>query len=189
MKFNRTLLLLFLVLAISFSSCKKKEENPQDDNESELITTVKLKFTEGGVARTFTFRDLDGAGGNTPVIDGINLNNGRTYTMEIELLDESNPAKVVDITDEIEEEADEHQFFFTGSAVANLLTITYDDKDKSNRPLGLKNRVVTRSTGTGQLTVTLRHRPNKGASGVANGQIANAGGETDIEVTFNVTIQ
>lgn len=189
MKLNRTLLLLFLVLAIGFSSCKKKEEDPKSDNESELITTVKLKFTEGGTARTFTFRDLDGAGGNAPVIDNIILNNGRTYTMEIEVLDESNPAKAVDITKEIAEEADEHQFFFTGSAVANLLTITYDDRDRNNRPVGLKNRIATRSTGTGQLTVTLRHELNKAASGVANGQIANAGGETDIEVTFNVTVQ
>ncbi|GAB4113648.1 MAG: hypothetical protein OHK0057_16110 [Thermoflexibacter sp.] len=189
MKLNRTLLLLFLVLTIGLSSCKKKEEDPSGGNESELITTVKLKFTEGGTVRTFTFRDLDGAGGNAPVVDNIILNNGRTYTMEIELLDESNPAKVVDITEEIAGEADAHQFFFTGSALANLLTITYDDKDKNNRPLGLKNRVVTRSTGTGQLTVILRHELNKAASGVANGQIANAGGETDIEVTFNVTVQ
>jgi len=189
MKLNRTLLLLLLTLIIGFSSCKKKEEDPKDDNESELITTVKLKFTEGGTVRTFTFRDLDGAGGRAPVIDNIVLNNGRTYTMEIELLDESNPAKVEDITKQIKEEADEHQFFFTGSAVANLLTITYDDRDKDNRPIGLKNRVVTRAVGTGQLTVILRHKLNKAASGVANGQIANAGGETDIEVTFNVTVQ
>ena len=43
--------------------------------------------------------------------------------------------------------------------------------------------------GSGTITVTLRHEPNKDAAGVSSGDIANAGGETDIEVTFNVEIQ
>ncbi len=189
MKLNRTLILLFLVFSISFLSCKKNEENPEDSNESELITTVRLKFTEGANTRTFTFRDLDGAGGMAPVIDNISLANGRTYTLDIEVLDESDPRDVEDITKEVLEEGDEHQFFFTGSALTNLLTITYNDRDKNNRPIGLKNNATVRATGNGQMTVTLRHEPNKTATGVANGQIANAGGETDIEVTFNVTAQ
>ncbi|HBK71516.1 MAG TPA: type 1 periplasmic binding fold superfamily protein, partial [Flavobacteriaceae bacterium] len=35
----------------------------------------------------------------------------------------------------------------------------------------------------------LRHEPNKSASGVSDGDITNAGGETDIEVIFNITVQ
>ena len=37
--------------------------------------------------------------------------------------------------------------------------------------------------------MTLRHEPAKDASGVAAGDITNAGGETDIEVTFDVTVE
>lgn len=188
-KLNRFLLLMTLSLLIAFTGCKKKEEDPQAANEAELITTVRMKFTEGGNTRTFTFRDLDGAGGNAPVIDNIALVNGRTYTLDIEILNESNPAKIEDKTAEILAEGAEHQFFFTGTAATNLLTFSYSDRDKDSRPIGLKNSVIARSTGNGQLTVTLRHKPNKTATGVANGQLTNAGGETDVEVNFNVTVQ
>lgn len=189
MKTNFFSLFIILSVALSIFSCKKKEESPVADNESELITTIRLRFSEGGTVRTFTFRDLDGAGGNAPVVDNINLANGKTYTLELEVLDESNPNKIGNITEEIFEEGDEHQFFFTGTAATNLLTFTYSDKDVKNLPIGLKNSVVTKATGNGQLLVTLRHKPNKAGVNVSNGQIANAGGETDVEVTFNVSVQ
>ena len=38
--------------------------------------------------------------------------------------------------------------------------------------------------GHGQFTVTLRHEPDKSAQGVSAGDITNAGGETDIEVSL-----
>lgn len=189
MKTNIFSLIILLSIVLTIFSCKKKEESPVEDNETELITTVRLRFSEGGTVRTFTFRDLDGAGGNAPVIDNISLVNGRTYTLELEVLDESNPSKISNITEEIFEEGDEHQFFFTGVAASNLLTFAYSDKDKNNRPIGLKNSVIARATGNGQLLVTLRHKPNKAGANVGSGQIANAGGETDVEVTFNVSVQ
>lgn len=189
MRTNCNLFLLVLALVIGFTSCKKKEEDPKASNESELITTVKLKFTEGGISRNFSFRDLDGAGGTAPVIDNISLVNGKTYALEIEVLDESNPSKINNKTSEILEEGDEHQFFFTGTAASNLLTFAYSDRDKNSRPIGLKSTVTVKAVGNGQLTLTLRHKPNKTAANVASGQIANAGGETDIEVNFNVLVQ
>jgi hypothetical protein len=39
------------------------------------------------------------------------------------------------------------------------------------------------------LKITLRHEPNKKASGVVGGSITNAGGETDIEVSFDVEVK
>jgi hypothetical protein len=39
------------------------------------------------------------------------------------------------------------------------------------------------------VVVTLRHEPDKGAAGVSGGDITNAGGDTDIEVTFPVVIE
>ncbi|TAH18683.1 MAG: type 1 periplasmic binding fold superfamily protein [Cytophagales bacterium] len=183
-----SMLVAMSMVAVLFS-CSKKEESPADGNESELITTVRLRFSEGGTSQTFTYRDLDGAGGNAPVIDAIRLANGKNYSLELEVLDESNPSKIGNITEEIFEEGYEHQFFFTGTAAANLLSLSYADKDKNNNPIGLKNSVMTKATGNGILTVILRHKPNKAGAGVANGQVANAGGETDIEVNFNVTVQ
>jgi hypothetical protein len=65
----------------------------------------------------------------------------------------------------------------------------YDDMDGSGNPIGVANTYLTGDAGSGTFTVTLRHEPNKTAAGVADGDITNAGGETDIEVEFPVTIQ
>ncbi|MEZ7887763.1 MAG: type 1 periplasmic binding fold superfamily protein, partial [Flavobacteriales bacterium] len=61
--------------------------------------------------------------------------------------------------------------------------------DEEGNPIGLSTVLTTGEMGSGTITVTLRHEPNKDAAGVSSGDIANAGGETDIEVTFNVEIQ
>jgi hypothetical protein len=48
--------------------------------------------------------------------------------------------------------------------------------------------LTTGNVGTGNLTVTLRHLPNKSALGVSTGDITNAGGATDAYVSFPVTV-
>ena len=90
------------------------------------------------------------------------------------------------ITLEVEEEGDEHQFFYTFSN--SIATVAYTDQDKNGRPIGITFNVTTTSAGIGNLTVTLRHEPNKTAAGVAAGNITNAGGETDVEVDFSLTV-
>ena len=69
------------------------------------------------------------------------------------------------------------------------VNIAYNDLDEEGKPIGLSTVLTTGEMGSGTITVTLRHEPNKDAAGVSSGDIANAGGETDIEVTFNVEIQ
>ena len=56
--------ILFLTSMVLLAGCKKDEEEP-DDNE--LITNVKLKFTESGTTTvtTFEWKDSDGDGGCT----------------------------------------------------------------------------------------------------------------------------
>ncbi len=61
--------------------------------------------------------------------------------------------------------------------------------DVNGNPIGISTIVTTNGASTGTITVTLRHEPNKDASGVSTGDITNAGGETDIEVIFNVEVQ
>jgi hypothetical protein len=65
------------------------------------------------------------------------------------------------------------------------LTITKTDVDSGNNPLGLSTTVDTGSAGTGSLTIVLKHEPKK----PNNGTVADAGGQTDVEVTFDVTVQ
>ncbi|MBK9257299.1 MAG: type 1 periplasmic binding fold superfamily protein [Saprospiraceae bacterium] len=175
-------------MMVFLTSCDK---DPDPVNEEELITTLEYTLTPraGGDVVKLTFRDLDGDGGNPPVITSGTLKSGKVYDGTLSLLNESE-SPVEDITEEIEEEDAEHQFFFeVSTSIASNLVIVYNDKDADNNPVGLKTVVTTTGTGSGTLKITLRHEPNKSASGVAAGNIANAGGETDIEVSFNVRVE
>ena len=180
---------LSIFMLTLFTSCDK---DPEVSNEEELITTVTYTLTPvtTGEKVTLTFKDIDGDGGNAPVITYTGeLKTGTTYNGALSLLNEAeNPAE--NITEEIEEEDEDHQFFFIpNSALAGKLTIQYDDKDGKNNPIGLKTKAIVSGSGNGKLKIILRHLPNKGGVGVGFGDIINAGGETDIEVEFDVTIQ
>jgi len=184
MKHHFKLLFLF-ALSFAFVSCSDDDAPPP--NEEELITTLNATLTPmgGGTAVTFSFQDLDGDGGNAPIITVGDLAASTTYNVSLELLNESEtPAE--DITLEIDEEDLEHQFFFDVSG-ANL-TVAYTDMDPSGNPVGLTSDWTTGAASAGTITITLRHEPAKDATGVSGGDITNAGGETDIEVTFDVNI-
>ena len=112
-----------------------------------------------------------------------------------------------DVTPDILELAEEHQIFFTGSAVDGpatgpnpdaILTHSYTDSDANGLPLGLENTIVTRNTGTGELTVTLRHLPPENgeptktdgmAQDVATAGFSNIPGDIDIQVTFPIEVE
>ena len=181
-----------LSFILSFSalllSCKKNHDeapSPQDQNETELITTVSLIIKENGaLVNTFTFNDPDGAGGVNPTVDQITLDANKTYTCTLLLLDETkNPIDTTSL--EIEEEKDVHQFFFHPSAGLDM-AFAYEDYDDHHVPVGLQSTIHTGAAGTGTLRIVLNHQPGvKPTSG--NGD--EALGETDMEVSFDVTIQ
>lgn len=164
------------------------EKDPVIPNPEELITTLTYTLTPsgGGPVAQFSFRDADGDGGLPPEIEVDTLSAGITYNGELRLLNES-VSPVLDITDEIENEKDEHQFFYTINGLH--ATIEYQDLDNDGYPVGLSTSLFTAGPGQGNIVITLRHLPDKTASGVSDGLLLNAGGETDIEVTFPVVIQ
>ena len=182
---NFKIVALALTAILSLSSCSKDDGNPIV-NEEEVITTVTTTLVNGNQTVVLTSTDSDGNGSSDPVISvSGSLRPNVTYTGTVHFLNElKNPAE--DITSEVVEEADDHQVFFsTQSAIG---TITYKDTDANGKPIGLAFELQTGNVGTGNLTVTLKHLPNKSASGVADGDITNAGGATDAEVTYPVTI-
>jgi hypothetical protein len=184
MKYLRfsTLLALSAATVLSVSSCKKEAAEPEDENE--LITTIRLKFTDGTNVQTFEWKDLDGDGGAAPVIQNVALKTNKTYKLEVTLLDESkNPAK--DITKEVEEEKDEHLLVFT-PVPASLLTYTYGDKDSKNLAVGLTGSLKTTTAGSGTLRVVLRHQPPVGGVAQKNGTATP--GSSDVDVVFNVAV-
>ncbi len=181
-----TMLSMALVI---LSSCKEEKNTPPPVNEEELITTVVLTFSpqSGGDVVEFRFTDLDGSGGNPPVISNGVLTDSSTYDVTVMLLNEAeSPAE--DLTAEVLAEAEEHQVFYL-IEVGLEMDYIYQDTDADGNPIGLMTEFYTGASGSGNLQVVLRHQPDKSAQGVNVGDITNAGGETDVEVTFEVTIQ
>ena len=177
--------IIFFGLLI-FISCNKKMEI--NNGGEELITTLiyTLVPLDGGDSVVLSFQDTDGEGGNEPVIITETLSPNVLYSGTISLLNESmEPAENIGL--EVAAENEEHQMFYQTDGVD--LTIEYADIDANGNPLGLSTMLNTGDAGIGNLTITLRHEPEKTANGVADGDITNADGETDIEVTFQITIQ
>lgn len=192
---QRTLSFLSLaciVVTLFLSGCDKSD--PEPVNENELITTLTLRFEKvgqdgqslGEEPVEFSWRDSDGPGPGAPVVDEVILDAGASYEMTLTLLDESK-SPAVNITDEIREEDEEHQFFFSVTGI--VAAVTYDDTDGNGKPIGLENLFASGAVGQGILAIILRHEPAKNAAGVEQGNPANAGGETDLDVAFPLTFQ
>ncbi|MCB0443051.1 MAG: type 1 periplasmic binding fold superfamily protein [Flavobacterium sp.] len=182
---NLKMMALALTTIFILNSCSN-DDSPVV--EEELITTLTATFVGGGQTITLTSRDADGDGPNDPVITvSGNFAPSTTYTGSVQFLNElENPAE--NITEEIEEKDLEHQIFYQ---ISNSLgSFTYADFDSDGNPLGLAFTFTTGANpGTGSLTIILRHLLNKNATGVAEGDISNAGGSTDVEASFPVVIE
>ena len=190
MKFLKTntiiLIALLFISSFALSSCEDDHDDDHDHgSEEELITTVTYTLTSGSDVVTLAFQDLDGEGGAagtfTPT-NGVVLKANTTYTGVIKLENETeSPAE--DITLEVKAEADEHEFFY--STNLSGVTVEKTDTDGNGNPIGITSSLSTGSAGSGTMTVVLKHEPTK----PNNGTSANAGGSTDVEVTFSISVQ
>ena len=88
------------------------------------------------------------------------------------------------VAEEVIDEAEEHQVFYVPSSGLNA-TFTYEDFDGNGNPLGTLFTLEAGAASSGNLNVVLRHEPQK----PNNGTLGDAGGETDVSVTFNVNIK
>lgn len=181
----KTINFLSLLLVCSiFFACS--DDDVAAINEEELITTVELTLINTNDMMNvvvYRFADNDGDGPNAPVLSSTgNLMSNSSYTGSVQFLNESiSPSE--DITAEVIEEADEHEVFYI-SSIADM-AIVKDDVDNNNNPLGIMTSVQTGAVSTGTLTVVLRHEPMK----PNDGTLLSAGGETDVEVVFDLAIQ
>ena len=177
------LLSILFIASILFTSCDN--DDPEPVNEEEVITTMTATLTpvSGGGTIVLKTKDLDGDGPDAPVVTvSGSLAANTTYNGVMEVLNETeSPAE--DITEEVKDEADEHEFFYTSDVSG--LSITKTDTDGNGNPLGVETSLTTGSAGSGTLTVILKHEPTKPNSGSS----ASAGGSTDVEVSFNITVQ
>ncbi|OAV45370.1 hypothetical protein [Lewinella sp. 4G2] len=181
-----TLLSLGLFACLSFTGCE--DDDPEIENEEELITDVILTLTPtSGTAPAvvLSFQDRDGDGGLDPVRNQVNdFQENTTYSGTLQLTAVEADGGVEDIAAEVLEEDDEHQVFYVVTNGLNL-TPAYADMDDAGEPLGLLTTFQTGASSSGELTVTLIHEPNKGADNTISNPAA-VGGSTDVEVTFDI---
>ena len=178
---------LACVILFTFTNCD--DDDPIPVNEEEVITTVIVTLTPAaGPVVTLQSQDLDGDGPNPPVVTVSGpLTASTTYQGTVEFLNETEtPAE--DVTEEIEEEDEDHQVFYQVTGGIQL-DINYLDEDADGNPLGLEFELISSAAGNGNLVVTLRHLPDKNAAGVSDVDITNAGGETDIAQSFAIEVQ
>lgn len=185
----KNLIVCAIVIAASVVGCKKDTEAVPDPetplNETEVMTTFKLTFVDSANALnvvTATFRDPDGDGGKAAdLYDSIKLAPNKTYFASVVILDETkSPADT--ISNEIEEEANDHLFFYTLMGVNATVTILdYDNNMPIPLPLGLKTKWKTAAESVGSAKIVLRHQPS-----IKDGTYTP--GETDIEIPFYTII-
>ncbi|MEM1324427.1 MAG: T9SS type A sorting domain-containing protein [Bacteroidota bacterium] len=172
---------------------------PPCENEEEVITDVTLTFTsaDGSDVVTAVARDPDGEGPqDLQILDEINLTESTEYTLTVELL---NAIEGEDITEEIQDEDDEHQFFFAftdeifrspagdGNADNREDPINYNDFDENGLPVGLSTGWETEcgeETTNGTFRIVLKHQP-----GVKDENSTINDGGTDIDLTFVITVE
>lgn len=199
--FRTLVILLALASPLLFSSCSD-DDDPKKEDTPELITKVTLTFTptDGGDAIVVSATDPDGEGVNSIAADGpVSLSADKSYTLTLQLLNElvKEGEEGYDITAEVEEESDEHMFFFSwtndvfsdpagnGNVDNRNDVINYNDKDANNLPVGLSTD-WTSATGTpsGNFRVLLKHQPK-----LKNATSTSSTGETDLDVTFTLNVQ
>ena len=167
---------------------------PPCENEEEIITDVVLTFTseDSSSVVVATAQDPDGEGALDLEVGGsIGLLPNTTYTLSIEL---SNEIEGEDITEEIEEEDDEHMFFFAwteglfaspagdGNVDSRADTVNYLDEDDNGLPVGLSTSWTTGdSVPSGTFQVVLKHQPD-----IKSDTSTVEDGGTDIDLTWNV---
>ncbi|WP_397446826.1 hypothetical protein [Polaribacter sp. R77954] len=164
------------------------EVHEEEHEHEEEITKVEYTLTNTNDATdivTFTFTDEDGEGGadGTTVVSG-SLTANASYSGVFKLI---NLEEDEDISAEIiENEADEHEVFY----ITNVADLTFEttDVDGNSNPLGFTTNVTTGGAGNGSLTIAVIHEGKKPNDGTVTDALSGAG-TTDIELTFNVTVE
>jgi hypothetical protein len=201
--FKNLQLLAILFSVITIIGCSNNDDAaPEEENEVEVFTDVTLIFTNtadiSDVIRA-SAQDPDGTGiQELQILNAITLAADTEYTLTYEILNALDPADVENIGDEIFEEDNEHQFFysFTEGAFTNPTgngnidtaadPINYNDQDENGNPVGLSTTWITASTASSgkSFTVRLQHQPD-----VKTATSGSNDGDTDFALTFALNIQ
>jgi hypothetical protein len=198
---KNTVSFLAITALIFITSCKKEDDKkdvtiPPIINPEEQITTVILKgYDENNpndISRQFAIKweDMDGTGGNAPIIDSLVLDTGTQYRVQVLLLDKTKTPWDT-ISNEVEKEKNVHQFFYTPSVSVNgkmeVEVLDFDD-NIPKLPVGLAFLMNIAAEPTfaiplvGKLGVVLSHY-----DGIP--KTITPSPESDIDIVFPVKLK
>ncbi len=202
--FSYVHILLITVSFVLLTGCGAEEPTPEDTPE--LITEVTLKFspTDGSEPVIVTAVDPDGEGVKDIQVNGtITLFHNKTYVLTIGLINglALPDSEAYQIDTEVEEEGDEHIFFFgwTNNVFADPSgngnidnrndPVNYtggeNSKDENGLPLGLTTTwTASKNTAEGSFRILLKHQP-----GLKSETSGATDGETDLDLTFGINVQ
>lgn len=183
---TRYRILGMLLMAVLFIASCKKEKDDEESNENEIITTARLVFTDrsSGATHNFLWQDLDGDGGNDPVVQDITLRPAAVYDVSLTLLNETrNPPE--DITEEVQAESDVHRFYYEIAGEPGL-TIDDLDQDSEGITLGLNSVWTTAGPGSAMVRLVLRHYPAGGKD--ETDPVTSSKSSTDMDISFTVQV-
>jgi len=191
-------LMFFLVIGLMVS-CGDDDPVEMENEDEEIISRITLTFTpdNGEDAIVALWFDADGEGSGAPMIDEIELEEGVSYSLSLELTNTLGSTDD-DITSEIQEEAEEHMFFYSftdgifsdptgnGNVDNRSDAINYGDQDANGLPLGLLTNWTAgaHTDAPGEFNIILKHQPD--GLKTANSDVTVGG--TDVNVTFPLMI-
>lgn len=176
---------------------------PGPEPDTEVISRVVLSFapTGGGAPIEAAFDDPDGDGGVSGAAEPIELRAGTEYTLRVRFINGLS-GSAVDLTDEVEAEAEDH-FVFLAITPGALATHAYADRESDygddavgeDLPVGLVHTLQTGGAGSGELRVMLRHLPALNGAAQKSAELpadfaagAPLPGEVDVDVTFELGV-
>lgn len=176
--FNYTKYTLLFFALFSFVQCSD-DETPELINEEEEINRIVIDITSENGSNTYTWNEGDSN-------FAMQLNSGINYTVAVSFYNASDPNDVEAINPEVIEEADEHHVFFeNSSSILTINSASSDQQDSSGNPLGLKTTWTAERAGSATIRLFLIHEPNTKSGNTRS----DFGGETDVQLDINVTVE
>ena len=189
-----------LSTVLLFIACDKDDE-PEAENEMEVFTKTIIKVTNlsDSSSETYEFEVEEHDHGHEHGVIAVNeesddhsdhveieLESSSEYKFEISFLNDSDPNNVIDMTEEVIEEADEHHVFYEllGNGISYEST-SGDTMDSNGNALNLVTKWTTTIATVVDVEAYLIHQPTSKSGNTRD----DFGGATDVEIEFEAHVE
>ncbi len=185
----------FIFGLIFLISCSK--DDPEEEHDHEEFSHIEFRIKTGTTEQKLTWvaeeeheheeehdDDDHESHGEFEGVDTIKLKNGTKSEVTIKIWNRHD-GENEDITEEIKEEVDVHQFFYEFSPeIVKVESSQSDLKDKDGIELKLFTDWTPSSIGSGKVEITLIHEPTN-----KTGTREQAGGDADFEIIIDFIVE